>query len=208
MGTIAGMDIAQLSRLLENLIRFGTVEEVVGHRCVVKSGNLTTQPLKWIHARAGETKTWTAPTRGEQCVILSPSGEIANGVVIVGISSNNNPPPTENQSEHVFDFPDGARISYNHDSGALDAIGIKTANIQASVSVTFDTPETFCTGKLTVADLLTYSNGIAGTGGGNGNTITGDFNHTDGRLTSNGVTVHDHYHDNVQPGSGNSGGPH
>lgn len=208
MGTIAGMDIAQLSRMLENLLRLGTVVEVSGHRCTVKSGKLTTQPLKWIHMRAGTTRSWSAPSPGEQVLIFSPSGEVANGIVLAGISSEDNPPPTENQTEHVFDFPDGARIIYNHASGALDATGIQTANIQAAVSITFDTPETFCTGKLTVADLLTYSNGITGTGGGNGNTITGDFNHTDGRLTSNGVTVHDHYHDSVQPGGGNSGGPH
>lgn len=198
------LTLASLSRQIENLLRLGTVFDVdhAARRCRVLSGKLESQWLLWIHARAGETRTWDPPTIGEQCIVFSPSGEPANGIVLYGISQNDAPPPSSSPTEHVYAFPDGARIQYDHGSGALQATGIKTALIQASVSVTLDTPLTHCTGKLEVDDLLTYKNGIAGTGGDNNNTITGDFTHTDGELSSNGVVVHRHRH-----GENDGGGP-
>ena len=106
----------------------------------------------------------------------------------------------EFDDEHVTVYPDGARIAYNHTTGALTATGIQTGTIEAQVKVTIDTPETHITGKLTVDDLLTYGNGLAGNGGANNNFITGDFTHITGDLSSNGVVLHTHTH------PGDSGG--
>jgi phage baseplate assembly protein V len=200
----SALTLAALSRLVENLLRIGTVSEVDhgAGRCRVKLGNIETAWLLWFHARAGETRTWDPPTFGEQCMVLSPSGEPANGIVLYGISQNEHPTPSSNAAEHVVVYPDGARISYNHASGALQATGIQTALIAAAVSVTLDTPLTHCTGKLVVDDLLTYGNGIAGTGGDNNNIITGNFVQTGGELSSNGVVLDTHTHP-----ENDSGGP-
>ena len=89
----------------------------------------------------------------------------------------------------------------------ITASGIQTATIQAAVSITLDTPLVHCTGELMVDDLLTYGNGIAGTGGENDNIITGDFTHTTGNLSSNGIVLHTHTHTGVLPGGSNTGGP-
>lgn len=209
------MDTAHLSRLVENLIRVGTVAAVdhAAARCRVASGELVTEWLPWLEHRAGNTLTWDPPTIGEQVIILSPSGEPAGGIVVTGIFSTAQPAPSASASEHVIDYPDGARIAYNHTSGALTASGIQTATIQAAVSVTLDTPQTHITGNvqvdgtLTVDDLLTYGNGIAGTGGANNNIISGDFSHTGGNLSSNGIVLHTHTHSGVVPGGGSTGGP-
>lgn len=209
------MDIAHLSRLVENLIRVGTVAAVdhAAARCRVASGELLTEWLPWLEHRAGATLTWDPPTIGEQVIILSPSGEPAGGIVLTGIFCTAHPAPSASASEHVIDYPDGARISYDHVSGELIASGVQTATIQAAVSVTLDTPETHITGNvqvdgtLTVDDLLTYGNGIAGTGGTNNNIITGDFVQTAGVLSSNGIVLATHTHSGVVPGGGSTGGP-
>lgn len=203
------MDLVELSRRLENLIRFGTIHSVdhAARRCRVQSGELVTQWLPWIEQRAGETTTWNPPTVAEQCVVLSPSGEPGGGMVFYGTPSNLIDTPSHDPVKHVIRFPDGATFSYDHQASHLEITGIKTAEIVASEKVTFDTPLTHCTGRLTADDLLTYKNGLAGTGGSNNNTVTGNFTHTTGTLTSNGKALHTHTHGGVQTGGGSTGAP-
>lgn len=203
------MDNVELSRRLENLIRIGTIAEIdhASARCRIESGRLLTDWLPWFAHRAGNTRTWTPPTIGEQVMIFSPSGEPASGIVLTGIYREAHPAPSASPAKHVMDFPDGARITYDHDTGALTVTGIQTATIQAAVAVTLDTPLTHCTGKLTVDDLLTYGNGLAGTGGDNNNVITGRFTHVGDQLSSNGIVLHTHVHTGVQSGGSTTGGP-
>jgi len=88
-------DIAALSRLLENLIRLGTVAEV-DHGSLpdkrpawvrVQSGDLLTSWLPWAALRAGTTRDWDPPTVGEQVLVLSPNGQTAQGVAIGSVVS-------------------------------------------------------------------------------------------------------------------------
>lgn len=208
-GILLGMDLVELSRRLENLIRIGTIHSVdhAAVRCRVQSGALVTQWLPWIEGRAGETTTWNPPTVGEQAVVFSPSGEPAGGIVFYGVPSDAKHPPSHAPEKHVIKFPDGAVFSYDHAARHLEITGIATATIVASESITLDTPLTHITGQCVIDDLLTYGNGLAGTGGGNGNNITGAFTHTDGDLSSNGIVLHTHRHTDVYPGSGTSGVP-
>lgn len=110
------MDLIELSRRLENLIRIGTVSAVdlAAVRCRVKTGNLETEWLRWHTPRAGQTRTWDPPTVGEQAMVLSPSGEPANGLVFFGFNCNDNPAPSSSGTKHVSDFPDGAVVEYDH----------------------------------------------------------------------------------------------
>ena len=196
------MDLIELSRRLENLLRIGTIIEIdhAQARCRVKLGGIDSNWLAWLTARAGNTQTWSPPTVGEQVLVLSPSGEPANGIVLTGIYCSAHNAPSNNPDEHVIDYPDGACVSYNHASGALVAQGIKTATIQAATSVTIDTPYTHITGQLEVDNLITYHNGMAGEAGSSGGAITinGHLIHNNGVLRSNGIVLHTHTH----PGTG------
>ncbi len=197
------MDLAHLSRLVENLIRIGTILEVdhAAKRCRVKSGELETQWLAWVNTRAGNTRDWDPPTIGEQCLILSPSGEVAAGIVIMGIYCNTYDAPSTNPDEHVRAYPDGARISYNHVTGALNAVGIQTALVEAADHIIFDCPQVTFTGKVNVQNLLTYENGMVGIEGSNAAAIiTGD-------VIANGISLVHHQHTGVQPGGGTTGQP-
>lgn len=217
------MDIVELSRLLENLIRIGTVHSVDhdARRCRVQCGKLTTEWLRWFERRAGETKTWDPPTVGEQCFILSPSGVPENGMVIYGAPSDIIDTPSHDPVKHLIKFPDGATFTYDHAASHLEITGIKTAVIAASTSITNDTPLTHMTGKCVIDDLLTYKNGLTGLPGENGSAIEGDFRHkngthsqenvnqvgTGGRIESNGTVLDNHGHEGVVHGGEISGGP-
>ncbi|MBM3114962.1 phage baseplate assembly protein V [Jeongeupia naejangsanensis] len=201
---------AEQPRRLESLIRTGTIAAVdhAGALCRVQTGGLKSEWLQWITLRAGTTRTWSAPTVGEQCLVLSPSGETAAGIVLVGLYSDANPAPSGSPDEHLTQYPDGAVIRYNHAAGALDVTGIKTAKVEASDKVTVDSPtsefsgdvlikgDLVVKGKATIEQLLSYLAGLAGSGGsaGGNSRITGDFIHEGGQLSSNGVVLHLHIH--------------
>lgn len=199
--------IAELARRMESLIRLGTIAEVdhSAARVRIKTGNLVTDWLPWTAARAGSTREWNPPTLGEQVAILSPSGNPAAGVILPGgVFSDANGANSNSPDEHVRDYPDGARIRYNHATGTLEATGIKIALVQASEHCTVDCPETTITGNvlikgaLTVKKLLTYQAGMSGMGGDGGDTtIHGPINHVGdltnrGTVSSNGVVLDTH----------------
>lgn len=196
------MDLIELSRRLENIIRIGTITEVdhAAARCRVQLGGIESNWLAWSAQRAGNTQTWSPPTVGEQVLVFSPSGEPANGIVMTGIYQAAHNAPSQNPDNHVAHYPDGAVVSYNHVTGALVAQGIKTGLIQAATSVTLDTPYTHITGQLEVDKLITYHNGMTGEAGTHGGavTITGNLIHNGGTLKSNGIVLHTHTH----PGTG------
>ena len=197
---MAGMnEVAELFRLISNLIRIGTVFAVDlksrPAKVRVASGDLESNWLQWIELRAGRTRTWNPPTVGEQVLVFSPDGDPAGGVVLTGVNSDAIPAPSNSEAEHVTDYPDGARITYDHQAGKLTAVGIKSAFVEASDSATLQCPEITLDGNVTVTGLFTYQAGMAGKDGkGNKTTIEGDITHVQGNLSSNGIVLHTHRH--------------
>ncbi|EHC88053.1 Baseplate assembly protein V [Salmonella enterica subsp. enterica serovar Rubislaw str. A4-653] len=90
----------------------------------------------------------------------------------------------------VITAPDGAVIRYDADAGALSATGMKTASLEASVSVTLKTPVVECTHHLKAATFDFTQGGK----------MTGSVEHSGGSFTSNGVQVDNHGHGGVKPG--------
>ncbi|ELY7545513.1 phage baseplate assembly protein V [Cronobacter turicensis] len=199
--------IAEIQRLLRNLIRIGTVSTVNldDGLCRIDTGNNTTGWLHWLSARAGKTRSWNAPSVGEQVLVLCIGGELDTGFVLPGIFSDANPAPSASSDALHWSFPDGAVIEYEPASGALQVAGIQTASISAAKSatvtvpvvtvtastrVTFDTPEVVCTNKLITGTFEVQKGG----------TMKGNIQHSGGALTSNGVRVDEHGHGGVQRG--------
>lgn len=192
-------DAAELFRLISNLIRIGTVFAVDlttrPAKVRIASGDLETNWLPWLERRAGTTRTWDPPTEGEQVLLLCPDGDPAGGVVLMGLNSDAVPAPSDSEAEHVTDYPDGARITYDHQAGKLTAVGITDALIEASESATIKCPEIILDGNVTVTGLLAYQAGMTGKNGkGNNTTIEGNITHEKGNLSSNGVVLHTHKH--------------
>jgi phage baseplate assembly protein V len=111
----------ELLRRLENAIRPGVVEFVSLEtaRVRARSGELLTDWLPWFETRAGNVRTWCPPSVGEQCMVLSPGGEMAAGWVLVGAPSNANPAPSDSPDIHRTQYPDGTVVDYNHSAHTL-----------------------------------------------------------------------------------------
>jgi len=74
-------------RRLSNLIRLGTVL-AVDHgraRCRVQTDSNQTDWLPWITPRAGQAIEWSAPSVGEQVIVLSAEGVLTGAVVLRGL---------------------------------------------------------------------------------------------------------------------------
>lgn len=210
------MDLADILRRIENLIRYGIVAEVdytsTPAKCRVKSGNITTDFLPFINGRAGTTIDWDPVTVGEQCIIFSPSGELSTGTVIAGLNQESIKAPSASKDEYVRKFPDRAIVKYNHASSHLEVTGIKTAMVKASVSVTVDTPDATFTGNVTingnatVDKLLTYKGGMNGSAtSGASAKISGPVEFTGSSISHNGKEI-GAQHKHSDPQGGNTGG--
>jgi len=210
-GILSGMNtlatLQELARALRNMIRTGVIVEtdLDAGRCRVQTGGIQTDWLQWLTQRAGRTRTWWAPSVGEQVMILAVGGELDTAFVLPAIFSDDHPAPSASADALHIAFPDGAVIEYEPETGALTVSGIKTADVTASESITatvpvvlvkadtritLDTPEVVCTNKLITGTLEVQKGG----------TMKGDITHSGGALTSNGVQVDDHDHGSVQRG--------
>lgn len=153
--------IAELHRRLDNLLRPGTIYAVDASqaRCRVKSGELLTDWLPYFVHRAGARRDVDHPTTGEQCLVLSPSGEMAAGLVLVGINSDQYPAPHSNPALHSSHFSDGTVISYNRETHTL------TATLPAGGSATINAPAgVHITGDVTITGTVTVSEDVVASG--------------------------------------------
>ncbi|HIC8942075.1 TPA: phage baseplate assembly protein V [Klebsiella aerogenes] len=186
------MEIVELLRLLENVVRTGTVTEIDEGkwRIRVQSGELETTWMRWNAQRAGAFKVWVPPSIGEQVWFLCLGGNTDVAFIGGSLYSAENPAPGTSRNEMVVTAPDGAMFQYNAEAGALQVTGIKTATIEASVKITLDTPEVECTNLLKTKSLSVTEGGE----------MRGDITHTGGAFTSNDVQVDDHNHGAVERG--------
>jgi phage baseplate assembly protein V len=195
--------IAELTRRIDNLLRIGTVAEVKGNVCRVKTGELLTQFRPFFTRRAGTAKTSWRPTVGEQVMLLSLSGDLTSAYILPALYSDENPEPDDDDNRERTVYPDGAVIEYDPDTSALTVKGIKTATVQASELVTIDCPNSVFTGNLQVKKKLTVDQGAK---------VTGAIEHKGKMTNSGGVSIDGinfgtHKHRDVQGGTGTSGGP-
>ena len=138
--------IAELRRRLDNMIRSGTIAEVdhgdpaQGRQpcCRVKTGNITTGWLPFFTVRAGSTNEWNPVSVGEQCTILSPSGDLAQGQVLAGLYSGANPPCSNNPAVHKIEWANGDFFEHNAATGAYT---LKlTGHVQIDAASVFPAP--------------------------------------------------------------------
>ncbi len=201
-------DITEILRLLNNMIRTGTILEVnlPDGLCRVQTGELQTTWLNWLTPRAGRSRTWWAPSVGEQVLLLSIGGDLTTAFVLPAIYSDEHPAPSASADAFHITFQDGAVIEYEPETSALTVSGIKTAMVTASESVdvtvpvvtvkasqkiTLNTPEVVCTNKLTTGTLEVKQGGK----------MSGNIEHSGGTFKSNGVQVDAHDHGGISRGN-------
>lgn len=186
--------IAELNRLLENLIRLGTIAEVqhVPPRVRVSTGELLTTWLPWIALRAGADQDWDPPTEGEQVVLMSPSGQLANGVVLTGLFSDQIPANGDRAGLRRRTYADGAVIEYDSVAHHLRAV------LPAG-----GTSEVISDGGIRIVGDIEHVGNYTQTGN---QTVTGKVTVTEDVVAAE-VSLVNHLHGEVMRGQSQTGRP-
>lgn len=158
-------------RVVSNLIRIGIVTALdeANARVQVDVGGITTDWIPWANGRAGATRSWSAPRIGEQLVIISPYGDMAQAVALGSIYQNDHPAPANSKDIETTIYPDGSQVSYDSAANTLTVnvagngnvvINCKQATVAASTSVTLNTPTVHATGNVTVDGDVTATGDV------------------------------------------------
>ena len=174
---------ADNNRRLENIVRFGTIKTINPSkpipRVIVNLGDIETPEIRCLNIRSGDDSTWDMPSVNEECVVISPCGDIGpTSFVMYGFYNDDYPAPSDDLNKKIRMFADGCVMSYDISTHTLSAVLPTggTANIIGNVTID---------GALHVTkDITTDSDVIAGA-----------------------ISLKKHKTDKVQSGSGQSGGP-
>lgn len=134
---------ADANRRLENIVRFGTIKTINPSkpipRVIVNLGDIETPEIRCLNIRSGDDATWDMPSINEECVVISPCGDIGpTSFVLYGFYNDDHPAPSDDLNKKIRMFADGCVIAYDIKSHELSAVlpaGGK-ANIVADVTVT------------------------------------------------------------------------
>lgn len=132
-------EIVDLARRLSRIVMVGTVEEVLpaDARARARVGDTVTAPLPWLTQRAGDARTWWAPSVGEQVVILSPSGRTEQGVILPGLYGPDGEANGTTLTEKRTDYPDGSWETHDEEAGdrGYKITGNATISVDGDVTV-------------------------------------------------------------------------
>lgn len=116
---IEELALPELERRTANQIRYGTILAVdhANARVRVKSGEIESAWLPWSTGRASAAKRrWDPPEVGEQVVMLAPTGDLRQAVVLTGIFQQSAAAPSASPDKDTTVYGDGAVIEYDRSS--------------------------------------------------------------------------------------------
>lgn len=129
-------------------VRLGTVTDFDAQRCRARvriagdgEASVRTGWLPWATWSAGHLRVWQAPAIGEQCLVLAPSGDMAQAVALPAVFQQQRPgfaAPT-NKAEHtLLAWDDGGYIRYERDTHRLILHASCVVRIEGDLLVTGD----------------------------------------------------------------------
>lgn len=184
----------ELGRKLENVVRRGTVHAVRGKPAGVRvqSGDNITDWLPWLAVRAGGVeggRMWDAPVVGEQVVILSQGGDLAQGVALLGLASDAMPDGSDILGHVRRDFDESDYWEWLRGAFTLFCMEAITLNVADN-----------CRLHMTPDALQIHV-------GGAQLQITADGITSNVDITAQGVSLVNHKHGGVTPGPAPTGVP-
>lgn len=159
MATLA-YRVAELERRLSNVARMGVVQEVdlAAARVRVAMGTLLTGWIPWLTQGAGGGSiSWRPPTNGEQVMVLSPSGDMAQGVAIPAVYRATYAPPSNQATKHITVYEDGTSVEYDLAAHKLKAVVAGTVEVEAEGPAKITAPTVEVVGNLVVTGSITAS---------------------------------------------------
>lgn len=204
---------ADANRRLENIVRFGTVKTINPSkpipRVIVNLGDIETPEIRCLNIRSGDDATWDMPSTNEECVVISPCGDIGpTSFVLYGFYNDDHPAPSDDLNKKIRMFADGCVIAYDvaahHLSAVLPSGGTAVLTADGGVTVNGDTT---INGNLQVngSTAMTGNNTVGGSQLVQGSSHSSGTFSSDGDVTASGISLTGHTH----PGDsgGTTGGP-
>ncbi|MFX9883186.1 phage baseplate assembly protein V [Acinetobacter baumannii] len=204
---------ADANRRLENIVRFGTVKTINPSkpipRVIVNLGDIETPEIRCLNIRSGDDSTWDMPSINEECVVISPCGDIGpTSFVLYGFYNDDHPAPSDDLNKKIRMFADGCVIAYDvaahHLSAVLPSGGTAVLTADGGVTVNGDTT---INGNLQVngSTAMTGNNTVGGSQLVQGSSHSSGTFSSDGDVTASGISLTGHTH----PGDsgGTTGGP-
>lgn len=163
-----------LQRRLANLIRVATITDLDDANARARVTCAAVPESAWLPilaTRAGPDRSYWLPEPGEQILLLSPSGDPAQGMILPAGYQDAHPPPASDRTKRRTEYADGTTIEYDRKAHVLtvDCVGdvvIKGAKtltvdfggdvrVKTPTQATVDTPEAHFTGKIVaVGDVI------------------------------------------------------
>lgn len=192
------MNTAELARRLDNLIRYGVIEQTdfttdpIQPRVRVRTGEILTTWIPIATNRANTDAEHDPVQVGEHIIMLAPSGELAQAVVVGKLFSTDFPSPDNNPANRRRVYRDGAVIEYNSETHHLNAVlpDGGTVNAVATGGFTF-------TGDITHHGNYTHNGDLNQTGQ---QTVSGD-------VVAGGISQINHLHEGVSSGPSKTSKP-
>lgn len=204
---------ADANRRLENIVRFGTVKTINPSkpipRVIVNLGDIETPEIRCLNIRSGDDSTWDMPSINEECVVISPCGDIGpTSFVLYGFYNDDHPAPSDDLNKKIRMFADGCVIAYDVSAHHLSAVlpngGTAVLTADGGVTVNGDTT---INGNLQVngSTAMTGNNTVGGSQLVQGSSHSSGTFSSDGDVAASGISLTGHTH----PGDsgGTTGGP-
>jgi phage baseplate assembly protein V len=174
---------AQADRMLAGLVipcYVVGVDLVAAKVRVSDGGDWTSAWVRWHAVAAGKARHWRAPSMSEQGVLVSPSGEPAQGTFVPGLYGNAGAPPDNRDHVEVWRFDDGGSLVYDWAAksytitlpsgtvtivvGSSKAVITDTAITAESTAITAKAPTITLQGSVEIVGPLRVTGDILGLG--------------------------------------------
>lgn len=198
-----GAHSADMERRLASVVRLGVVSALdeANARVRVTAGDVTTGWMPWTVGRAGPDRHWVAPEIGEQVIMVAPSGDLAQAVVVGSIYTDQHPAPGTTKDVTATEWQDGARLEYNRATHTHDL------TVPAGGHIRFTIGGTTWTLTENGAELVTQKLTVHGNIDVVGNiNVEGSIDVTQD-VTAQTVSLVNHLHTGVVPGPALTGPP-
>ena len=169
---------------------------------------METDDLPVLFAKTLKDRYFAMPDVGEHVACLMDE-RFEAGVILGAVYDDTNLPPEGNQDRDYIRWGNGAVVEHDRKTGRItintpNDVEITAANAVTikAATVTIDSPQTICTGQLTVQGRLNYESGLSGRGGGS---ISGDVIVQGGDVKADNITLKQHVHGGVDAGGDRSG---
>lgn len=130
-------DRAETDRMVSGMLMAGTIEDVdyPNARVRVRSGSWVSAWLPWGSLAAGQVRHWRPPSVGEQALIMSPSGQPEQGMVMPGFYAEQHKQANDNRKEIVsWLMPDDTLFEYDWDKHEITVHAVGSARIRIAGS--------------------------------------------------------------------------